>query len=133
MRIVPEQMDPRAQARALAALRLRLDATGAWLAARCWPAIARTVGYASGDAAKQAAWRTFNRLAHKPVDWFAAHAFVLVAEAMQRPPHARELRQALRDARGHRLCIHCQQAEPAGEPETNNVAPTMKGSTPDER
>ncbi len=39
----------------------------------------------------------------------------------------------LRDARGHRLCIHCQQAEPDNEPETDDAAPTMKGSTTDER
>jgi hypothetical protein len=71
-RVTPEDRDDQARARALEALRLRLDPSGAWPSERCWPAIARTLGYPSGDEAQRAAWRTawrtFNRHAYNTAD-----------------------------------------------------------------
>ena len=36
----------------------------------------------------------------------------------------------MRDAHGHRLCIHCQQVEPAGEPEHDDSGEGARGSGP---
>lgn len=97
LRFVPEQTDPEARARALEALRMRLDPASAWPEERCWPAIARTLGYPSGNAAQRAAWRTFNRVAYNTADWIKLHEFVTLANAVELRPDARELRTALRE------------------------------------
>lgn len=77
---------------------MRLDPEGMWPDERCWPTIARTLGYPSGDAAQRAAWRTFNRLAYYPAsDWIKLHTFVTLADTVGLRPDARELRRALRE------------------------------------
>lgn len=93
---VPEDRDPALRAKALEALRLRLDQTATWPDERCWPAIARALGYASGDEAKRAAWRTFNRTAYS-TESFTFHSFMMLAKALDFPPSVREIRVMLRE------------------------------------
>ncbi len=84
-------------ARALEALRMRLDASLTWPTERSWRAIAAAVGFPSAGATRRAAWRAFNHRAYRAGDdWFLINDLCELGRAVGLPPHARELRAALK-------------------------------------
>ena len=90
-------MDPQARARALEALCRRLDGTLP-RDERFWPAIAGELGYPSGDAAKRAAWRTFNRHCGAYLeDVRTFDELHRLAAAIGFPPDTRSMRRVLRE------------------------------------
>jgi hypothetical protein len=98
LREVPEDHDLEARAKALEAVRMRLDPAQPWPSdGRSWPAIARALGYPSGNAARRAAWRTFNRTSGKYLYlWDRLDAFKVLAEAVGMNPDDQRVRRMLR-------------------------------------